>query len=761
MASRPSFSIGQWSTTTNDQTITRSLADTTVGYGILFLTVAARDTAALSEPTIGGTSGLSWTLVRWESWDTNRIGVGVWWTEAPSNVGGTVTATFSVTADSLALHVDRVWNVDRTAPIVQSVFATGNSSAPSATLAAFTGTESSTFGAVAAGSTGTLSSGTAFDDLEESQVGTLDLLTEEAVSQETTVDASLSGGDSEWGVIGIEVKAAAELLHFAGYISTLSSSSAGAWSHYGPAIYAQALRPYTKYLAVAKMQFGVNSVTDKVMIRMNLPGDPAVQTKSQTSYEMTATGTTDLKPYRFNHSFFSSQKVTGFTNQYGFGRQTENSVAGRYDQASWLFLDLDQFSSKGYFNGTVTDPDASWADDANIADGDHASDASELDAGSVSSNYIQVVGTNGVLVDGNMKVRVWADFAVSDGVMGIRVRSDSDTLLETTQDVTHTTLRAYEFDLSEPTGGWTQAKVDGLELRIWKVSGTVAMNVNLVDVLDVSYFEDIQVDPGDGNPGDEYSTTAATTVVAQISGSDLGTVEHLILGMARVHVGSSGRTFIHELYTAQDAASSSVSNRAEEEGEDTAEERITGFAARHKASSGTPNVTLYGEEEAANGNMWDGGGYLIALPTSWFTDFEYDYTAGAITANGETTIATTGSYTPTEGGTHLLMGEASRSVATSTRAGELWLESSTTEIFTGDSAIVQHMVWDAAKDLERSHTLQPYEITSAETINLQGDNGGATGGLEYRWLIAVNLHEARPVIAGPLLSRRQLTTVRM
>jgi hypothetical protein len=71
------------------------------------------------------------------------------------------------------------------------------------------------------------------------------------------------------------------------------------------------------------------------------------------------------------------------------------------------------------------------------------------------------------------------------------------------------------------------------------------------------------------------------------------------------------------------------------------------------------------------------------------------------------------------------------------------------------------MVWDAAKDLERSHTLQPYEITSAETINLQGDNGGATGGLEYRWLIAVNLHEARPVIAGPLLSRRQLTTVRM
>ncbi len=249
------------------------------------------------------------------------------------------------------------------------------------------------------------------------------------------------------------------------------------------------------------------------------------------------------------------------------------------------------------------------------------------------------------------------------------------------------------------------------------------------------YHEDIQA----RDEATEYSATRGVTKLAEIAGSDLGTVEHWIVGYAKVIVGSTGRWFEHQLWMAYDTATQEERATTRREGEDTAEEHITGFSARHKASSGTPNVTIFGQMQSTGG-MDDGGAYLIAIPTSKFTDFFDKYEAAAITANGETTIATTGSYTPTEEGNHLIFGMANgeTDAGATTAKIQLWMESTTTEIRTGDSAYFQTQIWDTNKSREQARTFQRYGITTAETFNLQGDHNAAEE-LHHRWIVLVNL----------------------
>jgi len=277
------------------------------------------------------------------------------------------------------------------------------------------------------------------------------------------------------------------------------------------------------------------------------------------------------------------------------------------------------------------------------------------------------------------------------------------------------------------------------------------MSILLLDLDDIGtegtdYWEDIQADPGDGNGGDEYSTSAETTVIAQLLGSDLGTAEHVVFGYGRCHVGSTGRWFRHDLFGCYDEATAVSQSYHQSEGEDSAEERISGFAIRHKASSGTPNVTLYGSEEAANGNMWDGGGYLIALPTALFDDFEEDYTAAAMgVGSTEDTIASVGPYTPTTNGNHMVFG-CSTGSGPNNQIGGCWVDETTTEIRVHEATISQGMKWDGAKDFEIQSTFQRYSISSEVTLNLQSVGiAGGTFNQEMRRLIAVNL----AVDAGP------------
>ena len=269
------------------------------------------------------------------------------------------------------------------------------------------------------------------------------------------------------------------------------------------------------------------------------------------------------------------------------------------------------------------------------------------------------------------------------------------------------------------------------------------LDLDAIGTEGVDYYEDIQADSGD-----EYAVSPATTVLASLAGSDLGTDEHLILGCSKTLIGSTGRYFHTQLDAAYDTATSTARTNHRAEGEDTAEQRIVGFAIRHKASSGTPDVTLRGDEEAANGNMLDGGAYLIALPTALFADFVDDHTVAGIGVDGtETTIATSGSYTPTTTGNHLIIGTAFGD-NTPTALGGMWVESTTTEIRTGDSTPTHNQIWDDTKDGEVMNTFQRYSMTIAETFNLRAQ-GGNFFDVQHRWLIVVNLNE--PAAGGPAL----------
>ena len=376
-----------------------------------------------------------------------------------------------------------------------------------------------------------------------------------------------------------------------------------------------------------------------------------------------------------------------------------------------------------------TDAGADWTNDANAFDGSDSTLATNNTSGDLSGEGT-TAPTSGVTIE-----------AVQ---FRIRYKSAGGTIL--TVDIDEDSVGGTELasaiqtsfpgggpdwtpwqNISAPSGGWTWQKVNDLAVEFKSVQATS----NDIDV----YLCEVRV----------FGTGALP--------------EHLILGYGRCDIANTGRYFDISLHAAYDTSSQAVRQRHRAEGEDTNEQRIVGFATRHKASSGTPDVTMYGaSENAGGGQNTDGGGYLIALPTSLFADFVHDYEAGAAVIDStEATIATSGSYTPTVTGNHLIFGRSNGS-ATPTALGGMWVDSTTTEIRTGDSTPTHNQLWDTGKDEEMMATFQRYSITTAETFNLQADGAAADFDVEHRWLIIVNLNE--PSTGATSLPHKANRTIR-
>jgi hypothetical protein len=262
--------------------------------------------------------------------------------------------------------------------------------------------------------------------------------------------------------------------------------------------------------------------------------------------------------------------------------------------------------------------------------------------------------------------------------------------------------------------------------------------IDLDDLGSANYFEDAQA-----ASGSELSTTLYGTTLATIAGSSLGTTdEWLILGYGRVGIGSTNRSFFARLSGADDASSGSNLMRIRQEGEDTSELRMFGFAARHKAVTSAVTVQLDASEENASSNMTDEGAYLIAIKASAFADFEHDYQTG----EAEKTIASVGPYTPSANGNHILFGQAQHNVPhSSAKHWSMHLEDGTTETRTGDQGKRVDQGWDDTTDLEHANTFQRISISAEKTYNLKADDWDAqsdTLTLEHRWLLVLNLNKA-------------------
>ena len=544
----------------------------------------------------------------------------------------------------------------------------------------------------------------------------------------------------------------AELTHFYTEENTVQTTTSGTYVDIGSTtrILGTDLSGSTKYLIVARAMFNTDSATDKGYFRVEAPDDvllaaispPGGKSESIVEFERTSGG--PLMAYLFSHSFVTRATPSDVNLQF----RVDGSSTMRADQMSLFLLDLDAISApnliaKYFFDASDAGPTDSgnvWANDANAFDGSLATSANKTGSTGDLSGEGTTAPTTGAAI-GFVAVRVHHT-TLNQGAVTIEEDNVGGTVLGSLTDVPGSGTPIHEINLTPPSGGWTWQKINDLAISF--SSSSSVGNVFLAEVLVYDsngrgYFEDIQEDTSD-----EYAVDPSTTDLAQLLGSDLGTDEYWILGSAQTEIGSTGRWFEVAIESAYDTSTAAIRQRHRAEGEDTDERRIMGWSIRHKASSGTPNVTLLGMEESGNANMDDGGAYLIALPTSLFADFEHDYIAGVIDIVSETTVASVGPYTPSVNGNHLILGSVQCDIGTS--VVKLHLEDGTTETRPGDVTPSQNQVWDFAKDREMVFTFERISISAQKTYNLRGKTVSGNKDVENRWLIVVNLN--KPAVAG-------------
>ena len=538
-------------------------------------------------------------------------------------------------------------------------------------------------------------------------------------------------------------------------------------------ILGSALTANTKYLIVARCVYGSSADNVVTGCRVQTDDDLTIETRSESAVEFQQTAAADKLSYFFVHSYTTDSSPADI--EFQIESSTGNTT--RIDQSSLFLLDLDAISApnllgKFYFDASdagPTDASADWNDDANAFDGDFSTGASAIQSVSDPlSGEGTTAPTTGDTI-GEVWLRMTYQHVALGSILNVLIEEDSvggnDLLTTVAMPIKPGSQSRAEFLITAPSGGWTWQKINDLAISFTTTgagSGTFARKAEVL-VFDSSgdtfgYFEDSQA-----ASGTEYGLTGTPLQLAQLLGSDLGTTdEYWILGSARTDIGSAGRSFQVRLLAPFDTSTATPKGRNEAEGEDTAEQRVSGFSIRSKASSGSPDITLFGSEEANNGNMLDGGSYLIALRGSIFADFIVAYNSGTSSPDGtETTIINTSSYTPSVTGNHLVIGRTN-GLDTPTALGRMWVESTTTEIRTGDEPPTHNQLWDDTKDNEQMVTFQRYSITTAETFNLRAQGAGADFDLEDSWLIVVNLNP--PEGAGtvyPPFPRHQKPAVRM
>ena len=131
-----------------------------------------------------------------------------------------------------------------------------------------------------------------------------------------------------------------------------------------------------------------------------------------------------------------------------------------------------------YFDGSdaaVTDPNNAWTNDSNLTDTIETSLASCGAVGSASSNYLMVEGTNAPgsgKVIAQVKTRNYSN-QTGDSTGQVNVYTDSlGELLGFSILDSFTTGWSPYSTLSTPSGGWTWAKVQALEIKAFYTDKT-------------------------------------------------------------------------------------------------------------------------------------------------------------------------------------------------------------------------------------------------------------------------------------------------
>lgn len=261
--------------------------------------------------------------------------------------------------------------------------------------------------------------------------------------------------------------------------------------------------------------------------------------------------------------------------------------------------------------------------------------------------------------------------------------------------------------------------------------------IDLTDFGSGNFFETLHADDAS-----EYSTTQTTEF--SIAGASLGTDEWAVLGYQRTGVNSTGRNFRVEVLSALDTSTNAVVLTDEQEGANNFEKKMTGFAVRHKASSGTPDFEVQSWKEGSQVTAENNGGYAIALKTSALRNFVWAYTAAAVDVDTpEATFQTITSYSPDADADHLFFG----SWNTINVAGDdttMHIEDDGAEMRVGDEETFTRLNKDATNDPTSilCH-LDNILASDTSTYTLRGKARiDSTMQLEHRWLLILSLEKA-------------------
>jgi hypothetical protein len=201
--------------TAASSTATSSITLTANRLALISVSTSCNATPA-NAPTCSGWTQVSTLLFKDSGGD--RCRVTVLRRLAGSDSTGTLTIDFaSQNQDQIRYSIDQsdaavdTTGTNGSGAIVQSVTASGLSTSPAATLAAFSSADNGTFGAMgAAYGPGNATVGSGFTQLAEVVFGNFDatsVYTEYRIDNDTTVDASIANS-TEWGVVALEIKAA-------------------------------------------------------------------------------------------------------------------------------------------------------------------------------------------------------------------------------------------------------------------------------------------------------------------------------------------------------------------------------------------------------------------------------------------------------------------------------------------------------------------------------------------------------------------------
>lgn len=259
--------------------------------------------------------------------------------------------------------------------------------------------------------------------------------------------------------------------------------------------------------------------------------------------------------------------------------------------------------------------------------------------------------------------------------------------------------------------------------------------LDLTDLGSANFVETISTDDSV-----EYPTTQAAQFT--IAGTDLGTDEWAVLAYQRSGMGAGARNFRVEASSAVDTSTTAIRGTDENEGEDTSEFRMSGFALRHKASSGTPNFEIQTWEEDAPSNMLNRGGYAIALKTSAFADSQFAYTAASTAIDAtERTFQTITSYSPSVTADHWLFGMWNQTAINNDKNVRMFIEDDGAEMRVGDESMAPRPHYDvtATPQLVLFHQ-DNIASTNTSTYTLRGYGG--PDDVEHRWLVILSLEKA-------------------